>query len=130
MIIRHVTPADAPTWVRFRSALWPGDDHATEIKAFFEGRAKEPEAVLLAVRDDKPVAMCELSVRTDVPGAARKRTGFVEGLYVDPGYRAGRVARELLKASQDWARLKQCDAFGSDRDDRFILDPKFRAGVG
>lgn len=125
MIIRHVTPSDAPAWLEMRSALWPGDDHAAEIRAFFEGRAAEPEAVLLAIGQNEPVAICELAVRTDVPGAENRRTGFVEGLYVVPAHRAGQVARELLRSAQDWARSKDCEAFGSDRDDRFVLDPKF-----
>ena len=125
LIIRPIRPSDRDVWLRMRADLWPGDDHASEIETFFAGRAVEPQAVLLALQQGKAAGVCELAVRTNVPGAEGLRTAFVEGLYVDPAYRNGLVARSLLKAAQGWARSKGCEAFGSDRDERFILDPKF-----
>lgn len=132
--IRPVTVADAPEWQRMREDLWPGDDHAAEILAYFEGRCEEPEAVLFALDEAaQAVGFVELSCRQDVPGLEGEPTGYIEGLYVQPQARASGLTRELLRASQQWARARGCRAFASDRDDRVVIYPKFQnatAGPG
>lgn len=124
MTIRHVTAADAPAWERMREALWPSDPHAADIAAFFAGRASEPDAVFVAAPSpsDAPVAFVELSERRDVPGADGARTGYVEGLYVEPAHRVGGVTRGLLRIARHWAQERGCRFFASDRDDRVIFD--------
>jgi aminoglycoside 6'-N-acetyltransferase I len=128
MLIRPIEPRDAFTWERLRSALWPVEawTHAPEIAAFFAGTAAEPQAVLVAEDDTGTIiAVAELSIRRDILGLEGQPTGYVEGLYVLPAHRGRGVARALLMASRDWARMQRCVAFASDRADRIIVDPKF-----
>lgn len=75
------------------------------------------------------VGLVELSIRLDVVGLEGKRTGYVEGLYVDPGLRGQGVARMLLSESRRWARNQGCTAFASDRADRVIIDARFRSAA-
>jgi aminoglycoside 6'-N-acetyltransferase I len=125
--VHAVSPADAGIWLALRCELWPGHDseHAEEIASFFEGTLKEPVAVFVAELGDKTVALLELSIRDDVPGATGMRTGYVEGLYVRPDARGQGVARTLLRLSRDWARKQQCAAFASDRAGRIVIDKRF-----
>ena len=127
MIIREVRPEDAVDWLAMRRELWPdGDDHDVEIAAFFAGSLKEPEIVLVAEDEGLLIGVVELSLRRDVAGLEGKLTGYVEGLFVRPGFRGRGVALRLLRASQKWARGCGCVAFASDRDDRVIVDWEFR----
>ncbi len=54
LTVRHVTPVDAADWLAMRAVLWPDGseaEHRADISGFFDGRAKEPLAVLIA-RDE------------------------------------------------------------------------------
>jgi aminoglycoside 6'-N-acetyltransferase I len=97
---------------------------------FFDGHVFEDLcAVLIAEsRPSAVIGFAELSIRDDLPELEGKRTGYVEGLYVSPERRHSGVARELLRASRDWARRQGCIAFASDRTGRIIVDRSFAAG--
>ncbi len=127
MTIRPIAPSDAATWERLRRDLWPEDpeSHAVEIASFFADTFPEPQAVLVAQDGPNLIAFAELSIRDDIPDLARKRVGYVEGLYVTPAFRGRGIARTLLLASKSWARENHCDAFASDRAERIIVDPRF-----
>jgi aminoglycoside 6'-N-acetyltransferase I len=129
--IRKIAPEDASDWTRLRCELWPDGqaDHASEIALFFT--AKLPDVADVLVAEDATGSMigfAELSIRADLPALAGTRVGYVEGLYVIPDARGCGVTRALLLASRDWARKQKCEAFGSDRADRLIIDKRF--GVG
>lgn len=125
--IRPVCAHEAADWQRLRDDLWEGDDHASEIAAFFAGAVEEPVAVLLAwSTDGQALGHVELSIRSDVPGLQGVRTGYIEGLYVLPAQRHAGIARALLNAARRWARAAQCQAFASDRDERVVIDRRYR----
>jgi aminoglycoside 6'-N-acetyltransferase I len=130
--VRDVVREDAPAWQAMRGKLWPdgAEDHGPEIASFFAGTLPEPTAVMVA--EDARGALLgvvELSIRTDVPGLIGKRTGYVEGLYVEPRVRRRGIARKLLQASRTWAREQRCEAFASDRADRIVIDRSFHAAL-
>lgn len=128
--ISQVEPSEAIEWERLRCALWPdgAHEHAGEIAAFFNGTAAEPQAVLVARdRDGAMVGIAELSVRYDVSGLARWRTGYVEGLYIVPQARGQGLTRKFLTACRKWALDQGCTACASDRAERVIIDRKFAA---
>lgn len=121
--IRHVEPADAAQWLRLRAALWPEEDPdalAADVTRFFhpaaEGRAAEPEAVLVASagRDPSLIGFAELSRRPYAEGCDTSPVGFLEGWYVTPAYRRQGVGRALVAAAESWARSLGCSEFASD----------------
>lgn len=123
-----MTPEFALDWEAMRCDLWPEGcaDHAPEISAFFNQSITEPIAVLIArILPDCVVGFAELSLRYDIAGLAGKKTGYVEGLYVDPAVRNQGVARRLVSACRQWARDSGCMAFASDRSERLIIDRRF-----
>ncbi len=128
ILVRPVTAADAPAWEEMRCAMWPDgcDDHGLEIASFFAGTLDEPEAVMIAETEDySAVAILELSIRLDIPGLEGQPVGYVEGLYIKPEARGGRLARRLLEESHRWAREHGCTGFASDRAGRIVVDRSF-----
>lgn len=118
MIVRSVTPDDASAWLRMRHAFWPDGseaEHAGEIAAFLEGRAREPLAVLIAeAGSGEPLGFAELSIRPCAEGCRTARVAYLEGWYVVPGARRHGVGRALATAAEGWARSQGCTEFASD----------------
>ena len=127
--IRSVRPADAEIWVKLRCELWPDGaaDHAPEISDFFAGRYTDGlmAALIAELPGDGIVAFAELAIRPELPGLPPGRIGYIEGLYVRPGFRHQGIGRALARASRVWARENGCKAFASDRADRIVIDRQF-----
>src|SRR5437867_4137081 len=115
MIVRHTTPRDAPAWLRLRCALWPQgseSEHAADIAAFFEGRAREPLAVLVAEKGtDRLVGFAELSTRASAPGCDTDHIAYLEGWYVAPEARRQGIGHALIAAAEAWGRSLGCTEF-------------------
>jgi aminoglycoside 6'-N-acetyltransferase I len=63
----------------------------------------------------RPLGFIEGSVRGDyVNGTESSPVGFVEGVYVSPGWRRRGIARQLFEAVADWARARGCRELASD----------------
>src|SRR5207244_4231070 len=103
MIIRPITPADAPEWSRMRSLLWSGRSHEAEIAAFFEGILHEPETVFVAATDNGSLCgFVEVSVRRDyVEGASSTPVAYIEGWYVDPEFRGSGIGQRLIEGTEE-----------------------------
>ena len=129
--IAAVTERDAADWLVLRDCLWPADDHAREIADYFAGRLEEPVEVFIARdADGHAVAHVELSIREDLAALLGVRTGYIEGLYVEPALRGSGLVGRLQRRSQQWARAMRCTAFASDRDDRVIIAARFAQRTG
>lgn len=125
--IKPIGKHQAREWQRLRNALWGDDDHWSEIEKYFDGELEEPDAVLVATDESgKVVAHVELSVRFDIDQTARVKTGYIEGLYVEPDHRSSGLVMQLLRASEAWAARNGCLAFASDRDDRIIVHAHYK----
>lgn len=49
-----------------------------------------------------------------VEGTATSPVGYLEGIFIKPEYRNKGLARELIKACEEWAKEKGCKEFASD----------------
>ena len=120
MIVRGVTPSDAPVWLRLRRTLWPDQaesEHAAEITAFLEGRAREPLVILIAADGaNERLGFAELSIRAYAEGCHSDRVAYLEGWYVVPEARNRGIGRALIAAGEAWARSQGCVEFASDAD--------------
>jgi len=116
--IEAVSSSTSVDWHRLRCALWSNhgeEEHRQEIADFIEGRAKEPAAVFLARSDEGDfVGLIELSIRAYADGCEQPNPAYVEGVYVAPTDRRQGIARQLLKAAEDWARENGCSEIASD----------------
>lgn len=116
--IRPVDAHDVPPWLELRRALWPEGseaEHRDEIERFLAGRAREPQAVLLAPDASGVVlGFAELSIRPCAEGCVTDRIAYLEGWYVVPEARGRGVGRALAEAAEDWGRAQGCTEFASD----------------
>ena len=59
--------------------------------------------------------LVEIALRSDyVNGTDSSPVGFLEGLYVAPGFRRQGIARLLVEKAQQWAREQGCREMASD----------------
>jgi len=121
VLIRPARPSDCSEISRMRAALWPessADEHARELLPILEGSARLPLPVVNLVAeaaDAQLVGFIEVGLRSHADGCDPSRAvGFIEGWYVDPGWRGQRIGRKLLSAAEEWARSHGCREMASD----------------
>jgi len=115
--VRPAARADAPAWLRMRATLWPDDtdSHSREVNQYFDGSLRNPLEVLIAVESGgAPIGFVELSIRNYAEDCVTDRVAYLEGWYVDSGFRGRGVGRALIAAAERWARAQGCTEFGSD----------------
>jgi aminoglycoside 6'-N-acetyltransferase I len=118
-MVRSATRADSDAWLRMRRELWPdegdADGHAAEIEAYFAGREKLVQEVLLAFDDTgRAVGFAELSIRPYAEDCLTDRVAYLEGWYVDAAQRRRGVGRALIEAAERWGAAQGCTEFASD----------------
>lgn len=96
--------------------LWKEDYSGEDLMSIYrEIHHSEKNKVLLYVVEDKPVAFIYVSIRTDyVEGSESSPTGYIEGIYVKPGFRKSGIAKKLLVEGEKWLRENGCKQIGSD----------------
>jgi len=115
MEIRRVTPDELPDWLRLRHALWPDHTSASHL-AEMQGILNDPGcAVFVAVSPDgNLVGFLEAGLRKSAEGCDTSPVGYIEGWYVDPAYQRQTVGRQLVGATEAWARQQGCSEIASD----------------
>lgn len=114
MNIRKATRADSMALAVLASCMWEHDP--AELEPEFAALTTSDEAAcFLALDGDTAVGFAQCQLRHDyVEGCETSPVGFLEGIYVDDGYRHAGIARALLNACEDWARNVGCTEFASD----------------
>ena len=97
------------------AALWPHHS-AGELEAEFAPLLGEREAaVFLKLEGSTPVGFAQCQLRHDyVEGTDSSPVGYLEGIFVEEGYRNKGYAKELLKQCEAWAKDMGCSEFASD----------------
>ena len=113
-----IIPADEArrdAWLALRRALWPtctAAESAQEIAGILRSHR---EGAFLALHESGTlVGFAELSTREYVDGCHSSPVGYLEGIYVAPGYRNRGVGRALVAVGEAWAKSKGCAEMGSD----------------
>lgn len=114
-MIRKAIPGDASILAKLSVELWPHND-LQEMCAEFEDYLENPEcALFLSFVENEPVGFAQCQLRRDyVEGTQTSPVGYLEGIYVQDGYRRQGIARKLLSACESWAREVGCKEFASD----------------
>ena len=89
-----------------RSALWPQalDEHPGAIDTFLSGESKLiNEALVCEAESGGLVGFLELRVRNYAEGTDSLAVPYVEGWYVDPGYRLRGAGASLIRHAERWA---------------------------
>jgi aminoglycoside 6'-N-acetyltransferase I len=112
---RPASAADFPAWAAMRQSLWPdtAESHLRELAEFLPN----PDfAAFIAELDGRQIGFAEVSIRPFANGCDTRPVPFLEGIWVDPGYRSRGAGAALLSAVEDWARARGFQELGSDTE--------------
>ena len=132
MNIVQATRKDLPELQNLASKLWP-DESVDEVAAALRKSIASPKEDLFFICDEhqRAIAFTQLSLRYDyVPGATRQPVGFVEGIYVEEGYRGTGIGRQLIEHAEKWAFDKGCIELASDALIDNVDSQNFHTQVG
>ena len=112
--------------------LWP-DSSEEELEKSFQDTFDDPNKVALVCQSktSELAGFSILSIRSDhVEGAISSPVGYLEGIFVYPGYRKQEVGRHLLEMGENWCRDKGCTQMGSDTSITNTDSTEFHLHVG
>jgi aminoglycoside 6'-N-acetyltransferase I len=114
MIVRPATSADRPAWAKMRHLLWP-DEEPEELESDLDAYDSSDELAgfVAEAEDGRLIGFAEVAMRSYVEGPCAPGP-FLEGIWVDPGYRRRGIGRALLGAAEQWGRERGFDHLGSD----------------
>lgn len=114
--IKPCTSVEQAGWLQLRIALWPADQaaHLQEMQELCAQPARYAQFIAYS-RLGEPLGLVEVALRNDyVNGTESSPVGFLEGLYVVPGFRKQGIAAMLVKTAEQWARNQGCTEMASD----------------
>ncbi len=115
MRIYQATVTDLTGITELALLLWPGHTHAELADEFREILDEGETAIYLAREADRDIGFAQCSIRHDyVEGTDQSPVGYLEGLFVREAYRRQGVARQLIRACEEWARAQGCTQLASD----------------
>ena len=130
-MIRKTEVKDLPILAELACKLWPDNTVEEMCSEMEEIIAKPDAAFFLAYAEDTPVGFAQCQLRHDyVEGTDSSPVGYLEGIYVADGYRKQGIAKELLAACENWAKIKGCAEFASDCELDNMQSLQFHLNVG
>ena len=114
-MIQKATSKDCRILAELAVQMW--DSHtAEELEVeFSETIPDDQSAFFIKYVNDSPVGFAQCGLRHDyVEGTESSPVGYLEGIFVEEGYRKQGFAKELLCACQQWAKDMGCTEFASD----------------
>lgn len=115
--VRPLQETDLNGWFRLRKMLWDemGDEaHKSEMIDILDH--PESQLVLFAVAGSRLVGFLEASIRPYVEDCETDHVGYLEGWFVEPGFRKQGLGRELVKQAETWAAERGCTEMASDAE--------------
>jgi len=117
-IVRPVQENDLEEWFRLRQMLWDElteEEHQDEMLDIYEHT--DSQLVLVADKGDgRLVGFLEASIRPFVEDCHTDHVGYLEGWFVESGYRRYGIGRDLVRNAERWARKKGCTEMASDAE--------------
>ena len=117
-IVRSLQEKDLSEWFRLRQMLWDElteEEHQAEMLDIYEHT--DSQLVLVADKGDgKLIGFLEASIRPFVEDCHTDNVGYLEGWFVEPGYRRYGIGRDLVRGAERWARKKGCTEMASDAE--------------
>lgn len=116
--IRPLAESDLGEWLRLRRMLWDEsseNDHKDEMLDIIEHTDSQLVAVADAGRG-RLVGFLEASIRSHVEDCDTDNVGYLEGWFVENGYRQEGIGGRLVRFAEDWARRKGSTEMASDAE--------------
>ncbi len=114
MIIR-ASKEHALTLAKLAIEMWR-DAALSELEADYAELVSREDAVcFLKYVEEQPIGFAQCQLRHDyVEGTETSPVAYLEGIFVQEGFRHQGCARELLHECEQWAKRKNCSEFASD----------------
>lgn len=130
-MIRKAEKEDLPVLAELSCQLWPHHTVQEMAAEYCVGMANPDAAFFLAYEGDVAIGFAQCGLRHDyVEGTGSSPVGYLEGIYVSPDYRHAGIAKQLLKACENWAKTKGCTEFASDCELTNADSLRFHLNVG
>ncbi len=114
-MIRKATRDDAMNVAKLAIQMWEDNTLEGLTEKMAEIIASPESAVFLLYDGEMPVGFAQCQLRHDyVEGTDSSPVGYLEGIFVEEGYRNKGYAKELLKQCEAWAKDMGCSEFASD----------------
>ena len=114
-MIRKATRDDAMNVAKLAIQMWEDNTLEGLTEEMAEIIASPESAVFLLYDGEMPVGFAQCQLRHDyVEGTESSPVGYLEGIFVEEGYRNKGYAKELLKQCEAWAKDMGCSEFASD----------------
>ena len=114
-MVRKAILADAATIANLAIKMWTSTTVDVLTEEFLDSLVGLDSATYLYIINNTPIGFAQCQLRRDyVEGTETSPVGYLEGVYVEPGYRKLGYGKALIKACEDWAREKGCSEFASD----------------
>jgi len=112
--------------------LWPDSTDEDLEKSFQDAISSSNETALVSQSETGELTgFAILSIRSDfVEGATTSPVGYLEGIFVYPGYRKQEVGRQLLELGEKWCLENGCSQIGSDTAITNTDSTEFHKNVG
>src|SRR5688572_12007967 len=115
--VRPLREDDLPEWFRLRRMLWDElseEEHRDEMLDIYEHT--DSQLVLVAETDGRLIGFLEASIRPFVEDCHTDHVGYLEGWFVEPGFRRYGIGGDLVRGAERWARKKGCIEMASDAE--------------
>ena len=130
-MIRKANIKDAAEISRLACQLWPDHTPKDMEEEFRELLSGPDAAVFLAEGEGQAIGFAQCQLRRDyVEGTDSSPVGYLEGIFVREEYRRKGIAKELLRACEDWAGEQGCAEFASDCELENYESFRFHLGLG
>jgi aminoglycoside 6'-N-acetyltransferase I len=114
-MIRKATRDDAMNVAKLAIQMWEDNTLEGLTEEMAEIIASPESAVFLLYDGEISIGFAQCQLRHDyVEGTDSSPVGYLEGIFVEEGYRNKGYAKELLKQCEAWAKDMGCSEFASD----------------
>ena len=115
VIIKKADVEDAEAVAGLAIQMWKSHTIEEVTDEFRDYLNKESCVVFIALLEGLAMGFAQCGLRNDyVEGTDTSPVGYLEGIFVTGEYRNRGVAKDMLKACQEWAKEQGCTEFASD----------------
>ncbi|MBM0046033.1 GNAT family N-acetyltransferase [Anaerococcus sp. mt242] len=130
-MIRQASKEDAGILAKMAVKIWDNNSADDLVREFCEMTDDPNSICFIKYSDNLPVAFANASLRYDyVEGTESTPVGYLEGIFVEKGYRKQNIARELVKTCESWAKDMGCKEFASDCELTNLDSLAFHLAIG
>ena len=114
-MIRKAQQSDAKAIATLAAKMWTSTTEEVLKTEFEELLLNEEAAIFLYLANGISIGFAQCQLRHDyVEGTETSPVGYLEGVFVESGYRRQGYGKKLVNACVDWAKSKGCTEFASD----------------